>query len=702
MGFLLAALFILAEPVWPEGHESETNLTVTFTAEFDWTGEGEARLDIAAASVYRARLNGAFAGWGPARTVRGHAVVDRIPLKARKGLNRLEIDVSGYNLNSYQYVGAPSFLTAEVTAGGRVLVATPRGFSAHEAGRSRGGPVYSRQRGFPSEIWKVGGERGAAWKLAVQPRPEYLERRAAYPAFEPVKPEAVGPHWRFPHVESGFAALDFRCLRPGRIALEFDEAVGTNGVIDLWRNGDPMKSWHAMNNRLVWDVAEPGTYHVESIEPYAMMYVRTVVESGDFADIRPSLRQCRNPRLGARFKSSDGDLDRLLAACFESLAQNSVDIFTDCPGRERVGWLCDTYFTANAAAWFTGDFAIEQEYLLNYVRAKTQGPRIPEGTVSNFMPSETGTVMPTYMMWFTLQCLQAAERLPGRERAAFLGRVRGKIEGIHRWIAGFENREGLLEDLPGWMFVEWSGANGLTKGVNFPMNMLWVRSLEKCGQAYGKADWIAKAGRTRELVRRLSLAGGRHVYHDQALRGGDGKLEVNAREKSEVCQYYAFFTEVATPERDAALHAAITADADGLVKREGLIPADAFIGWMLRCQLLSDWGLSGELCRAAKRYYGRMAEENGTLWEFADGHDSRCHAFASNVGALIMKATLGIREIDWAKREIRFARAPGELASVEAFVPLGPEGGAEVGVHVENGKPVRTVRLPSGWNKEEE
>ena len=34
MGFLLAALFILAEPVWPEGRESETNLTVTFTAEF--------------------------------------------------------------------------------------------------------------------------------------------------------------------------------------------------------------------------------------------------------------------------------------------------------------------------------------------------------------------------------------------------------------------------------------------------------------------------------------------------------------------------------------------------------------------------------------------------------------------------------------------------------------------------------------------
>ena len=44
-------------------------------------------------------------------------------------------------------------------------------------------------------------------------------------------------------------------------------------------------------------------------------------------------------------------------------------------------------------------------------------------------------------------------------------------------MARYENEDGLLENIPGWVFVEWSKANELTDGVNYPSNMLYSATL---------------------------------------------------------------------------------------------------------------------------------------------------------------------------------------------------------------------------------
>ena len=55
-----------------------------------------------------------------------------------------------------------------------------------------------------------------------------------------------------------------------------------------------------------------------------------------------------------------------------------------------------------------------------------------------------------------------------------------------------------MEDLPGWVIIEWSKANGYVKGVNFPANMLWARALEDAGRLLGRCDWTEKAKAVRE------------------------------------------------------------------------------------------------------------------------------------------------------------------------------------------------------------
>ena len=705
-GGVSAAEFSTAKCVWAEGRQAESNLTVSFRAPFEWKGGAAPVCRIAAATVYRAFLNGEFVSWGPARTVGGFACVDEFKLAPKPGRNVLTIEVAGYNVASYQYSGDKSFLCAEVVQDGTPLVATPSDFEAVEAPRAKTGPVYSRQRGFVAEGYEIdrdwvrwsAGEESARprLKLAVVPSPKWRTRASARPAFRMnTSFAAEKEHWTLPSVDSGFVGLRFRCLRPGKISVEFDEALGKDGRIDLGRNGDPLSSWHAMLNRITWDVKEPGEYCVETMEPYTMRYVRAVTDGGAFEDVRPTLRQCRNSGMEkAAFDSSDPELNRLFAAAKESVAQNAVDIFTDCPSRERVGWLCDTYFTANAAAWLSGDFAIEREYLLNFTLTDDFGPNIPKGAIPGFMPSRSGGLMPTYAMWYVVQCVQAASRLESSARQVFTDRVRGRIEGILGYLAGFE-REGLLEDLPGWVFIEWSKANDYVKGVNFPANMMWAFALDCAGALFGRADLHEKAAAVRVRTLELSMKDGR--FHDQALRGADGRLALNDAASTEVCQYYAFFTDLVSPASHPQLWRTLVDEVGpGRRGHPEMDVADAFVGWMLRCELLARYGESKELYRSIKSYYGRMAETSGTLWEFADGHDSRCHAFAGNIAALIFREAFGIERIDWANKTVSWREPSTELASACGRIPV-PVGEISVRITCENGRPIRKFSLPDGW-----
>ena len=723
LSLIAAALALAAEGgafsasrcVWVRDRRAEKNLSVSFRGSFEGAGSGGVTLRVSASAVYKAYLNGRFVGWGPARTVKGCARIDEWALSPSAGRNVLVVEVAGYGFESSQYNGAPPFFAAEVTdSAGKALLSAPGGFAAVEVPRRKDTPLYSRQRGFPAESyavdddwksWCAGGETvRTRLPLAEVESPRWLPREVPYPdfavndAFVRGKDAAGEGLLTLRSIDTGLLRLDVRCRAPGRVILEFDEALGTNGVIDLNRNGDPLSSWHACYNRLAWDVGSAGDWTLETVEPYTLKYLRIRTEGGDWGTMTPKLVQCRNPHVGRTvFDCSDPELNVLFGAAKESLAQNAVDILTDCPGRERVGWLCDTFFSSETAAWLTGDFAIEREYLLNYTRTDSFGAKIPKGAIPGYMPASRGGVMPTYMMWYVIQCAAAADRLDASARRAFAAQVGGRIDGILDWLGRFE-RDGLLEDLPGWVFIEWSKANDYAKGVNFPANMLWALALERTGRLFGRPDRIEKARRVRAAVRSLSFDG--TCFHDQALRRADGTRARVAEAKTETCQYYAFFTGTADPTRDAALW-------DLTVRELGphwrghadMAPSDVFIGYLLRLDALARYGRGGELVADMKAYYGRMAAESGTLWEFSDGHDSRCHAIGGYLAVLLVKAVFGVERIDWATRtvylrqpSVPLARASCELPVADGKIRLAVQTGGSPEVFVPEGWTVRKTR----------
>ena len=65
------------------------------------------------------------------------------------------------------------------------------------------------------------------------------------------------------------------------------------------------------------------------------------------------------------FKIDDSDLKKVYQAAISTFRENAVDIFMDCPGRERAGWLCDSFFTARTEKYLTGKNLIEYNFLEN-------------------------------------------------------------------------------------------------------------------------------------------------------------------------------------------------------------------------------------------------------------------------------------------------------------------------------------------------
>src|ERR1035441_5270754 len=152
--------FVSARPVWPKGRETEKNLFVGFRAAFKAPAQEEVLLRATGATVYRVFLNGHFLAQGPARGPHGYFRVDEWDLTAKlqPGVNVVAFEVAGYNVNSYSLLDRPSFLQAEVVAGGNVLASTDGKGAAFIASilkeRVQKVQRYSFQRAF-SEVYRL-------------------------------------------------------------------------------------------------------------------------------------------------------------------------------------------------------------------------------------------------------------------------------------------------------------------------------------------------------------------------------------------------------------------------------------------------------------------------------------------------------------------------------------------------------------------
>lgn len=484
---------------------------------------------------------------------------------------------------------------------------------------------------------------------------------------------------------SGFIAAKVVVRRPTRLLFAFDEIL-TDGQANWRRLG-------CIN--LVTYELQPGTYALESFEPYTLRYLNALVLDGECDIAAVGLREYVNPEsVRATFASSDPKLDRIFEAARETFAQNAVDVFMDCPSRERAGWLCDSFFTARIARSLCGNTSVERNFLENY-QLPDRFPHLPEGMLPMCYPADhtNGNFIPNWALWLVLELEEYAARTGDR---ALVSAFRPRLEALMRYFKPFENEDGLLEKLEKWVFVEWSAANKFTQSVNYPSNMLYAGALSSMGRLYGDAALLAKAEKIRDTIRRQSFDGA--FFVDNAEREG-GKLKVT-RNRTEVCQYYAFFFDVATPATHPELWRALTTDFGPrraeLKLHPEIHPANAFIGNQLRFELLSRQGRRQQILDEAAGYWLYMAERTGTLWEHDKPSASCNHGFAAHAGEVLLRDVLGLREVNHVARTVRVEFADLKLDACRGSVPTA-DGAVSLDWEKRDGRIRYALTFPKGW-----
>ncbi|MDI9605011.1 MAG: hypothetical protein QM305_06760 [Bacteroidota bacterium] len=464
---------------------------------------------------------------------------------------------------------------------------------------------------------------------------------------------------------SGFIGARVQCTEPARIMFYFDELLTDGDVRTKQRQSD-------ICNHIVYEL-QPGVYDIETLESYTFRYLKLMVLEGTADVEKLYLREFSYPNNeNAWFTSSNDKLNKVFEAAKQTFRQNAVDIFMDCPSRERAGWLCDSYFSSISERAFTGKTAVCDNFLENYALPE-RFEFLPEGMIPMCYPADhnDGVFIPNWSLWFIVQ-LDNYARNGGDPQ--LVAQLKTRVTNLLAYFANLENEDGLLEKLESWVFVEWSKANELVQDVNYPSNMLYSAALGCAGRLYGNKEWLKKSDNVKEAVLHQSYNG--EFFVDNAIREESGELTIT-NNTTEACQYYAFFFNMATPESHPELWNKIVNDfgpnRDDQVTHPTVFRANAFIGNYLRMDILSRYNLQGQLVSEIQDYFYSMAHLTGTLWENMHSHASCNHGFASFIGQVLYRDVLGIKEVDRVKKRITIRFTDLDLEHCSGSMPVGDE-----------------------------
>jgi alpha-L-rhamnosidase len=690
-------MFLKAVPIWINGLQAEMNVQAVFTANFIVESYQSAMLRISGASLYRIKINGEFAGYGPARAPHGYARVDEIDISAylKCGNNQIEVEAAGYNCASFYLRKQLSFLCAEVISNDTCLAYTGSDFKGKwSKQRLQKVMRYSFQRPF-TEVYDDRNldEDIEVIKLALNLK--YIERGTALPDYHGMKAYSIeekGSFSEVPVVElkkdrsivaissiltgyredeleatpyyelqkikyikdakevgkklpvtlqageyilldmgrnvTGFIKADLEVKYDSHIMFTFDEKL-VDGVID-YKTAD-------MVNLIDYRLRQKEIHKLESFEAYGFRYIAVLVVQGEITLKDFEIRSYQYPIVSTMPYIQDEILKQIYMAAIETFSQNTLDVYMDCPTRERAGWLCDSYFTSQSEYYITGKSDVERVFMNNFILPEYQ-PDVPKGMLPMCYPADhfDGIFIPQWSLWYVLELEQYFMRCPD-ENANKYKKLCYDMIGFFK---GYKNKDGLLEKLPSWNFVEWSRANEWVFDVNYPTNILYAKVLEIIGIIYNDMELVKECNLIRQEVIKQSFNG--ELFTDHSIRDNKGCL-YNPGDISEVCQYYAIRFGLISIE-DAKYKILkkyvlkVFGRAEGYEADMGKIePANVLMGIYLRMEVLLEMKEYEKLLHEIKEFFGGMAEVTGTLWEYKEMVGSLNHGFASYVAVIIQK-----------------------------------------------------------------
>ena len=666
--------FQKAVPIWLKDGAGEMNRRVIFQTTVQL--EKDTEVHLATSCVYSLYIDSEFIAYGPARAGRNMFRMEELPvgMYARIGASVITIEVQSYQVNSFYIMQQEPFLQAEVTQGQKVLSYTGDEHFCADVDVSLVQKIqrFSFQRPFieayrlqeDSYRYRTEGlrekkelvvlsERTIIERITPYPEYEVLETKAALEgrAFRLKSPEYIDTRsytgiceklkgflpeelewhisrevqdyifqtygledkdgiakeeyriYELPYDAAGTPVCDVTATEDTTLYVLFDEML-LNEDVQITRD----ECCRAVKYEL-----KTGSYRLKFFEVYCMKYIKLFVAHGNLKVNRVQLITYMHPQVDYPVGQTDTDRYAVMNAAINTFRANAVDLLTDCPSRERGGYLCDSFFSGRTEHLLTGKNLVENSFLQNFLHEKNY-QCIAAGMVPMCYPADhlDGVYIPNWGLWLILELAEYLERTGDQ---ALIEEYREKAIGIIEFHRRLEGTEYLMTHIPEGVFVEWSHANEMVQDINFPSNMLYYAALRAASKIYRDPFYADHAEKMKEAVIQYAYNG--RFFCDHAKME---KKEIHTvDESSEACQYYAFCFGIADKESFPELFECLLTDFTEKRHIENKYPdicfAELFIGIPLRIEMLLRYERYEDAYREIMAYYLSNAKQTGTLWE---------------------------------------------------------------------------------------
>lgn len=558
----------------------------------------------------------------------------------------------------------------------------------------------------------------AAWPAARELQ-GWTDASAVAPPFGVLEPDEL----------PGLGARDVDLVRRGDVwdtggivlatpSVDVEGPAGAEVTLTVGEDRDDRGCVVAVPREWTMRVRCDGTRRrVEALDTIGFRYLQTQSDPGVQVHSVGATERVHTRSPVGSFESSDTRLNAIWQAAARTLEVCSTDTFEDCPGRERRSWVSDGVAQALATYALDGDWSLPRRHL-RLAAASVRG----DGFLPMVLGGDHALVAPTiveYSMAFARSLARHLERV-GATDVDLIASVAPVVTLLLDAIERFRGSDGLLRDMPGWVFVDWAPTErGPVTGYldasyaaalrDHAAVLDWLgddraarvlRGRAQCTAEAFEVLWDADRGVYVDAIRADGMPGRRVSQHTNAaaVAGGVAPAErwssiVEGALRSDVAATTridlgsgALFEQLAFPKREdgrpfvettdvvaaqpVMLH--VVHEALGVAGRGDLI-VESILRWH---PLLEDLALDGP---------GRATLTE--MWTHQPGATSRAQGVTATIAHDLVHHVLGVQILEPGFGSIRVSPSIGGLSWASATLPT-RHGALHVhvdddGVHVE-------------------
>ena len=395
----------------------------------------------------------------------------------------------------------------------------------------------------------------------------------------------------------------------------------------------------------------------------------------------------------AEFSCSDPSISDVIPICTRGMQMCMHEMFFDCPFYEQ-----QMYPGDSRVQFLTVNFLNADDRLIRHAIGLYDFDRRENGMIAMNTPTRGTQESSTYTMCWLMMF---RDYVKWHANEAWL---KARMPGMTHTLLGlgqYENADGLVQDLPGWSFVDWvrkvggsprdwgdgvapSGHRG--EGVSSVNNLCYLYCIEAAADvcaALGQDDlsacWRAKAKRLGKQIVDTFWSDARGMLADDAAK----------KNFSEHALSLALTLGILPPEkRDAAFR--------GLVEAKDLARCTVYFSHYL----FETYFACGRPDLFLKRLdlWRDFAAAGATTPFEAPGNStvrSDCHAWGSHPLYHLHHGIAGVEPAAPFFAKVKIAPQPGPLAWYKAKTPH-PKGFIEQDLQFRDGRATGTISLPDG------